>query len=383
MKKVLVYVMVLVMLSFSVSAASGFVMSDSGSGVKTSSTGTLLSTGNLTVEIWDAASGGTLQYAENFTNAISNGSWNVLLGENSSNALSLNYGDAYYKNYYINNEDANFTNLTGDNVDRRIFYSPLGDVGSGDLESANFTFNSDNSTLHIDYDNNRVGIGTNNPTSILDVNGTLVATSVATGALKIPSSTSAISFYNSTSNEIIRITDAGNVGIGTTTPAQVLDVVGSIKASNSLIVNNLDFPIGQNITFINSTPAEVMRITQAGKVGIGVTNPFYTLEVVGSIAASGNSLVANTVQSESANISFQNSTEGELMRIVNDGRVGIGTDDPGVMLEVAGNISADGTLRTSPVALATCGPTDAGTIFFNMTDNTFYGCDGSSWKAFH
>ena len=41
---------------------------------------------------YEASSGGTLVYNETFTSAIVNGSWNVMLGENSSNPLSLEFG---------------------------------------------------------------------------------------------------------------------------------------------------------------------------------------------------------------------------------------------------------------------------------------------------
>ena len=61
-----------------------------------------LTSANLTVEIYNSLSGGNLVYTENFTNGIANGSWNVMLGENSSNPLSLEFGKVYYKDYLIN-----------------------------------------------------------------------------------------------------------------------------------------------------------------------------------------------------------------------------------------------------------------------------------------
>ena len=49
-----------------------------------------------------------------------------MLGENTSNPLSLEFGKTYYKDYKINGQDLNFTDYQGNIVDRRFFYSPLG-----------------------------------------------------------------------------------------------------------------------------------------------------------------------------------------------------------------------------------------------------------------
>ncbi|MFH1311316.1 MAG: hypothetical protein ABIH65_02835, partial [Nanoarchaeota archaeon] len=117
-----------------ISAFLNISLSDHGSNIK-NSTGALLTSGNLTVLIYDSLSGGNLIYNETFTNVFSNGSWNIMLGENSSNPLALEFGKIYYKDYLINGANVNFTNLTGQNIDRQFFYSPLGDI-SGEYINA-------------------------------------------------------------------------------------------------------------------------------------------------------------------------------------------------------------------------------------------------------
>jgi len=112
-------------------AVNNIVLSDQGSDVKTKATGSLLETGNLTVEIWTDMQGGSLLYAENFTDAIQNGSWAVMLGEGT--ALYLNYSSTYYKDYKINNEDVNYTNNSGDAVGRLAMQSPLGNVSTEEV----------------------------------------------------------------------------------------------------------------------------------------------------------------------------------------------------------------------------------------------------------
>jgi hypothetical protein len=123
-----------------VSATLNVSFSDQGTDVASRSTGELLESGDLSVTVWDALSDGNLIYNETFTGAIVNGSWNVMLGENSSNSLSLEFGKTYFKDYEIDGEDANFTNLTGSVVDRQFFYSPLGDITDDDIsDSTNLT----------------------------------------------------------------------------------------------------------------------------------------------------------------------------------------------------------------------------------------------------
>ena len=41
------------------------------------------------------------------------------------------------------------------------------------------------------------------------------------------------------------------------------------------------------------------------------------------------------------------------------------------------------TIRVNPVSEVTCDANAGGKIFFDSDDSTFYGCDGSDWKAFH
>ncbi len=81
----------------SVFGALDVSLSDQGTEVLNKSSGELLSQGDLTVEVWDALTDGNLIYNETFADGIVNGSWNVMLGENSSNPLSLEFGKVYYK----------------------------------------------------------------------------------------------------------------------------------------------------------------------------------------------------------------------------------------------------------------------------------------------
>ena len=91
--------------------------------------------------------------------------------------------------------------------------------------------------------------------------------------------------------------NTGNVGIGTTAPAELLDVngvsrfLGVVKISSVLQGDsgaNFDLNLRPgsslgNIIFKSNADAELARITNNGNVGIGTTTPAYKLSVQGSI----------------------------------------------------------------------------------------------------
>jgi hypothetical protein len=119
-------------------------------------------------------------------------------------------------------------------------------------------------------------------------------------------------------NELMRITGGGNVGIGTTAPSVKLDIRGSgvnsggkLAIVNSDATNAIGFYSGQNndaragIYWTSNTPlvlgtqtsgsvdgtgfAELVRITSGGNVGLGMTpDSSYKLDVNGSVRVSGN-----------------------------------------------------------------------------------------------
>ena len=113
----------------------------------------------------------------------------------------------------------------------------------------------------------------------------------------------AIAFFT-TAAERMRITSAGNVGIGTTAPGAKLDVNGTISASGEInsISNNarislyrstgtnyFDWSSGQPLYFSTETTAggsgrsTKMVLLDNGNVGIGTTSPGYMLDVAEKI----------------------------------------------------------------------------------------------------
>jgi hypothetical protein len=99
---------------------------------------------------------------------------------------------------------------------------------------------------------------------------------------------------NATKNEQMRIDSAGNVGIGTSSPATKLNVIGDLQLSRSATASDAAINFGSNsnnyiyggnssnIMAVATNGSERMRIDSAGNVGIGTSSPGTTLDVSGT-----------------------------------------------------------------------------------------------------
>ena len=196
--------------------------------------------------------------------------------------------------------------------------------------------NSRTERMRIDSSGN-VGIGTTSPSERLHVNSGAAEFAVqwdSTGSNSwvLGSATNRAYIRNKTSGaEVLTIFNGGNVGIGTTTAAQALQVNSSIRATlggtnsiaelrggnadgavlqlfragntsqfagfsqfqGSLFIKNVD--TGPVIFNTTTSDTERMRITSAGDVGIGNTAPNAKLQVTGNANVSGNVVIGGTL----------------------------------------------------------------------------------------
>jgi len=261
-------------------------------------------------------------------------------------------------------------------------------------------------TVYVDEPNNRVGIGTTSPSTVLQVsssgvNGVDISQSASnasqSGRLFFTTNTASEGFAlfnsngtfqvnsggipNNTSgtNRISIIGSSGNVGIGTTSPNEKLEVNGSVRVTGA----GLDVGYGNNSNnFV--------------QIGNGrTTNGFAFIDLVGDTTysdyglrlvrnnggANTNSeiihrgtgaLNLNVTQAGSITLKTSNL---ERVRINSSGNVGIGTTSPSKKLDVNGSLGCTsfemGNLKMF---------TTFGSIFINGTtsgNTIFYGAPAS------
>ena len=237
--------------------------------------------------------------------------------------------------------------------------------------------------MRIDSSGN-VGIGTSNPTFTLDVSGstntfrvkatsplirledsddgayhTLIGSSDDFYISADAGNTGAgnMIFRNGGSTERMRIDSSGNVGIGTSSPGEKLNVsTGSSEYAiqwNSTGSNNWVLGSSSNRAYIvnKSTPLEVLTILNGGNIGIGTSSPGGMLHLSGALPriylTDTDTSTLSTFSGENGWLTLSAATSritftiasSEKMRIVGD-NVGIGTSSPSSILHLASTGSA-------------------------------------------
>ncbi len=257
-----------------------------------------------------------------------------------------------------------------------------------------------------------VGFGTSAPADRAEIAGTgsvalrVTSSNGLAGINLYSDGTGQCSVYSPTGTNDLRlrtlsadhltVSASGNIGIGTTSPGQKLDVRGAISTQDGIhtdanyaplitkqwdvasagrflgygrwgmFMDSQDLLIGvpgtdysatSNIVFggirADSTLQDWMRIVEGGNVGIGINQPASRLHVAGaltvdhsaplSISLLGNGEVAaDTGIGHPADGVVTLRTDGsERIRVDRDGNVGIGISSPRNRLEVRDNVASD------------------------------------------
>jgi hypothetical protein len=196
-------------------------------------------------------------------------------------------------------------------IDSKATYSEIQSFNSKPLY-----INPLGNNLILNKDAGSVGIGTVSPAEKLSVNqGNFYA--LRTGGAKLrlldennevslessPVGVSSEMVFKTNTTERMRLTSTG-LGIGTTSPATALHIVGehriehaADKAMSFVRSGSNTFSIEHDTArfyFYNSSTANSMlTMMNGGNVGIGTLNPGYKLEVNGAFAATTKSFVIN------------------------------------------------------------------------------------------
>jgi hypothetical protein len=99
------------------------------------------------------------------------------------------------------------------------------------------------------------------------------------------------------------VNGSGNVGIGTTTPIEALDVNGNIQC-NLLRTNSLNSSGAQGSIQLATKNSVRLHVDQSGNVGIGTTSPTAQLHVTGSALVGGLTSSGSVTMTDNPNISL-------------------------------------------------------------------------------
>jgi hypothetical protein len=280
-----------------------------------------------------------------------------------------------------------------DGADQTVYASNI--IGSGIIKtsdngplSATAKYLSDglgnNSVLAVST--TAVGIGTATPAGRLSVEATgnhltVRASTAAAGKYWALDVTAANQLYiiNNAGTQYLTITDAGKVGIGTTSPSQLLHINASSGAVYTRVQNNVNSlylgvesggiaqvssdasslkVMANTFTSFETAAAERMRITSTGNVGIGTSSPAAKLDVAfpssgtgavfGYMGGTNNPRIFfNVNESTSKGQIIMSGSSGaldlgigaggtEIITLKGTGNVGIGTSAPTSKLHVQG-----------------------------------------------
>jgi len=223
--------------------------------------------------------------------------------------------------------------------------------GSLTFFGASGLLNQDSAELFWDDTNNRLGVGTASPQSLLHVSGNTgveirIEDQAVTDAVwrilpQTGNTTKLFRIFDSTANSDRLVIDAnGNVGIGTTTTNNKVNIVGSndqlalTQFGNNASASIIDFRKARGT---EASPTALLSgdsiysLKARGHNGTGIVNGpdirVFTTENWSSTAR-GSAIHFRVIANGATNVS-------EVMRLDQNGNVGIGTTAPTDPLEVA------------------------------------------------
>ena len=345
--------------------------------------GNAVASGNVVVEIYDAASSGSLIYnsSTDFYNNISAGEIDIMLGSGSQ-TLNLIYGKDYYMEVYVNNVDLDFSGN-----ERQQFQASVGNVtserignvsASSILSDANLTTRTINTATNNTYDigssanffanlfvntlnlitritGSQIAENTITSANILDA--TIDSDDIAEGAIN-STHLSGLANYESTYNATYDslVNNASYLSTYNATYdiwAYNQTTAGAITSYANIALTNQTntFAANQNISGqLNVSGQVILATSSTANVGINTTSPTSALNVTGNVGVTGSVTASAFYGDGSALTGLVTANSWKFTdSIYNDtatAKVGINTSTPTQLLDVKGAINVSVTEGT-------------------------------------
>jgi len=218
----------------------------------------------------------------------------------------------------------------------------------------------DGTTFSVDALNNRIGIGTAAPLFMLDVAGTASVNSLnINDEYTLPTA-------DGTTNQFLQTDGAGTVSWVDLSGMGIQNLWETISAQSGSTTAN--------------SPTDTLTITGAGSVSTAISGDTLTITGVDTnttySAGSGLSLAGTTFKlggTVSENTRLSNASYEFLYLNITTGNVGIGTTNPGVKLDVAGDIRTNNqlisTVATGTAPLAVTSTTKVANLNVDRIDD--------------
>jgi hypothetical protein len=289
---------------------------------------------------------------------------------NSNNPF---YIQKYLADVYINNTDNGAVILNTNNIERARITSG-GNVGigttvptsqlqlSGSLQIGNGTNFGNKFTLYDNFTDGKIAIALRQSTgaSVGDDIFSLYCNSTTGEARLLADDDNGVGFmtFYMNASERMRITNNGNIGIGTTAPAAKLDVSGGSLSS----VSGSRFTIA---SFTNNNGNASYLNIETARFSTGTDWTTARTRIQQTTDVTRQAYIDFNPNGELYGLAFGTGAGGsgvnERMRILSNGNVGIGTTAPAAKLEITGGLIAGGVDNGSVIFYRSTNPGTIGT----------------------